>query len=124
MEKYEKWDWDQGYGSDEWGADSWKSWKSWSPWEKSDNKEGDNNEGDHGDEWKQPEVNEPEPEESIQKFSVILDQYTSNFPCPFDSDWVWIRMRRPPPAVCPHVVPAKRKVENWKDETEEVACED
>ena len=119
----EKWDdqkWsDQGYG--QWRTSSWKSWDTWAEeWAEDDNQES---------QYKEPEMQEPEPEESIQKFSVILDQYTTNFPCPFHDEWIWIRMRRPPPAVSPHVVPAKRKVDMessaWKaEETEDVKCED
>ena len=124
----EKWDdqnWsDKGYGQCSWK--SWKSWQSWNSWEESDNKVGDKTDDDS--QCKEPEAHEPEPEECIQKFSVVLDQYTSNFPCPFNDKWVWIRMRRPPAAVSPHVVPAKRKVEmeNWENhnnDTEDVKCD-
>ena len=114
--KWEDQKW-SGQGYDQ----SWKSWKSWNTWEDGDYEDNKT----YDSQWKESEEQEPEPEENIQKFSVILDQYTANFQCPFSDDWIWIRMRKPPPAVSPHVVPAKRKVEmeNW-EETEDVNVEE
>ena len=42
-----------------------------------------------------------------EKFSVILTQDTCAFECPFFSDMQWLRVRKPPPALTPVVVPAR-----------------
>ena len=66
---------------------------------------------------------------------MVLDSETNYFPCPFDQEYVWLRMKKPPPAAgLPHVVPAKRKTVphpddpparywQYREETEEVECE-
>ena len=110
-----------------WQTNTWNTWKTWNTKEHS---------GQDEEAW---DV-EPEPEETeeIKKYSVVLDSDTNNFPCPFDRNYIWIRMKKPPPAAgAPCVIPAKRKTvphpahdppprQHWQyspEETEEVKVE-
>lgn len=141
-----KWDTNTSWKQNTWDADqtwntntTWQTDKTWcnvKTWNHGESWDASYTEGEEEDDtWRGEREPEPEETEEVKKFSVVLDSETHNFPCPFDQEYVWLRMKKPPPAAgLPHVVPAKRKTVphpddpparywQYREETEEVECE-